>query len=79
MEQIRWKVDKVIDAHVHYRHREPPAYFSKILDMVGYARANILTGWEPKCLDRKREQADRFIAADASTSFKAVVNRAVTR
>lgn len=60
MEQIRWKVNKIVDAHVHYRHREPAAHFNKILDMVGYARANILTGWEPQSLDRKREQPDRF-------------------
>jgi predicted TIM-barrel fold metal-dependent hydrolase len=60
VEQIQWKVGKVIDAHVHYRFREPPAYFNKILDMVGYTRANILTGWQPNCLDRKRERPDRF-------------------
>lgn len=60
MEQVRWKVDKVVDAHVHFRHREPAEYFNKILDLVGYSRANILTGWEPQCLDRKREQPGRF-------------------
>ncbi len=60
VEQVRWKVGKVIDAHVHYRHREPPVHFNKILELVGYAQANILTGWEPRCLDRKREQPGRF-------------------
>jgi predicted TIM-barrel fold metal-dependent hydrolase len=60
VEQVRWKVGKVIDAHVHYRHREPAEYFNKIVDMVGYSRASILTGWEPRCLDRKREQPGRF-------------------
>lgn len=60
MEPIQWKVGKVVDAHVHDRHREPAAHFNQILDMVGYTRANILTGWEPNALDRKREQPERF-------------------
>ncbi len=47
MEQIRWKVPKVIDAHVHYRHRRPPVYFNQILDLVNslhlaHAKAEML-------------------------------------
>ncbi|MCD6392075.1 MAG: amidohydrolase family protein [Planctomycetes bacterium] len=53
-------VDRVIDAHVHFRHREPVEHFNAILDLVNYAQANILTGWEPNSLDRKREQPARF-------------------
>lgn len=60
MERIRWKVGKVIDAHVHYRHREPVAHYNQILDLVAYTKANILTGWGEKELDRKREQPGKF-------------------
>ena len=60
MEPIQWKVDRVIDAHVHYRHRESVEHFNAILDLVNYARANIMTGWEPNCLDRKRDEPTRF-------------------
>lgn len=60
MEQIHWKVGKVIDSHVHFRFREPVAHFQKILDLVNYTRINILTGSEPRCLERKRDQPQRF-------------------
>lgn len=60
MEQVRWRVDKVVDSHVHYRHREPAEYFHRILDLVNCHRANILTGGGEKDLDRKRERPERF-------------------
>jgi predicted TIM-barrel fold metal-dependent hydrolase len=60
VQRIQWKVNTVIDAHVHYRNLEPAAHFNKILDLVNYTRANILTGSEPTGLDRKREAPGRF-------------------
>ncbi len=60
MEQIQWKVAKVIDAHVHYRYRMPVEHYNKILELVNYTKANILTGREPEGLDRKREAPQKF-------------------
>jgi predicted TIM-barrel fold metal-dependent hydrolase len=60
MQPIQWKVDKVIDAHTHYRNEEPLAHFNEILDLVGCTKANILGGREAAALDRKRLQPDRF-------------------
>jgi predicted TIM-barrel fold metal-dependent hydrolase len=60
MEQVRWKVDKVVDAHVHFRGREPVFHFNRILELVNYEQANILTGWDSTSLDRKREEPTRF-------------------
>lgn len=44
MEQIQWKARKIIDAHVHFRNREPVEHFMEILRLVNYDGINILGG-----------------------------------
>ena len=43
LEPIRWKVPGVIDAHSHYRGREPIAHYLENLAMTNHTRAVILT------------------------------------
>ena len=44
MEQIQWKAEKVIDAHVHYGLREPVEHFREILRLANCDKINILSG-----------------------------------
>ena len=44
MDPIRWKAKKAIDAHTHYRDREPVAHFQDILRLVNYDAICILGG-----------------------------------
>lgn len=43
MEPIRWKVAPVIDAHTHYRGREPIAHYLENIAMAHHTRGVILT------------------------------------
>jgi predicted TIM-barrel fold metal-dependent hydrolase len=43
MDSIQWKVQSVIDAHTHYRGREPIAHYLENLAMANHARGVILT------------------------------------
>jgi len=63
-ETIRWKVGKVIDAHVHFRGVEPVPHFYRILDIVGYDKVCILGGTAEggPALERKADQSARFYA-----------------
>ena len=58
MEQVKWKSEKVIDAHVHFRDREPVEHFEKILSLVDYTKINILAGTDRARLERKRAHPD---------------------
>ena len=53
MEPIRWKAQKAIDAHVHYRDKEPIPHFQKILKSVNYDSICILGGHDREKLKYK--------------------------
>ena len=58
MEQVQWKIGKVIDAHVHFRDREPAAHFEEIIRLVNYAKINIVAGTDRSRIERKREHPE---------------------
>jgi len=60
MQPVRWKVQKVIDGHVHFRREESFEHFERILALVGYSRVNVLSGRDSANLQLKRDHPERF-------------------
>ena len=62
MDRVIWKVGRVIDAHSHFRGKEPVPHYYEILDLAGHDRVCLLGGTakDSETLARKRERPDRF-------------------
>lgn len=64
MEAVRWKTEKVIDSHVHYREKMPLEHFQEIIRLAGYTGFNILGGRDQRSVEARKktmpEQAFQF-------------------
>jgi hypothetical protein len=59
MPQITWKVDRVIDSHVHFLNAEPVPHFYQIMETVNYGAANLMAVPGPKGADQNRWIVER--------------------
>jgi predicted TIM-barrel fold metal-dependent hydrolase len=62
MEKVKWKVGKVIDAHSHYRGREPVEHYLKIIELAGYTKVCLLGGTVQggSAFELKKKQPGQF-------------------
>lgn len=59
MPKITWKVDRVIDSHVHFLNVEPVPHFYQIMESVNYGAANLMAVPGPKGADQNRWIVER--------------------